>query len=118
MTDYGGMGGVQGGRPRDETDRSAVAVESSLGDALRADGSLCIELWSALSNQDWRHENGDTAGYSFRAAGDLVAAVIGRGDYMDWYCSGEPGVVSERIRAALAREGWTPTEQNRYNGSP
>lgn len=44
---------------------------------------------------------------SFRAAGDLIAAILGRGDYMDWYCSGQYATVSERIDSAMSAEGWT-----------
>lgn len=107
MTDFGGLGGISGGRPRDETDLFETAVDRALGEQMRADDSLCREMWSALANVDWTHENGDTAGYSFRAAGDLIAAIIGRGDYMDWYCSGPYATVSERIDRALQSEGWT-----------
>ena len=97
---------MSGGRVRDEADLFEEAVDRALGEQMRADESLCREMWSALANVDWTHENGDTAGYSFRAAGDLIAAIIGRGDYMDWYCSGPYATVSERIERAMSAEGW------------
>lgn len=112
MAEYGGMGGISGGRELDDTDAFEAAVSRALGATMRTDDALCCEMWSALANQDWKHVNGDTAGYSFRAAGDLIAAVIGRGDYMDWYCSGPYADVSERIEVALAAEGWTPEDDD------
>lgn len=119
MTAYGGLGGVSGGRPFDPDDAFEAAVNRALGDRLRAceargwyaaagPYTIAEQLWGALANRDWTHTNGDTAGYSFRAAGDLIAAVRGSGDYMDWYCSGPEGTVSDEIAAAMAREGWAP----------
>jgi len=107
MPDFGGLGGIRGGRPLNAEDLFEAAVNRALGEQMRHDDSLCREMWSALANVDWTHENSDTAGYSFRAAGDLIAAIIGRGDYMDWYCSGPYAVVSERIERAMMAEGWT-----------
>lgn len=107
MTDFGGLGGIEGGRPFNPTDLFEATVERVLGPAMRQDPSLAKEMWSALANVDWTHVNGDTAGYSFRAAGDLVAAIMGQGDYMDWYCCGPLAFVSDRIADALEAEGWT-----------
>lgn len=107
MADYGGFGGIWGTRGLEPGNKFEEAVEHQLGDKIRSDDKLAIAMWSALANVDWKNTNGDTAGYSFRAAGDLVAAIRGSGVYMDWYCSGPDGVVSEEIAGALAKEGWT-----------
>lgn len=113
MTDYGGLGGVSGGRTIDEDDKFEVMIDESFGDQLRTEGrtgDLGKEIWSALANTDWKHTSGDTAGYSFRAAGDLIAAIVGEGDYMDWYCSGPYETVSARVHQAFEKKGWTLVE--------
>ena len=109
-TTFGGLGGLSDGRAIDAGDLFEAAVNRCLGDAIRADDAVAREMWCALSNMDWQHANGDTAGYSFRAAGDLVAAIRGKGNYMDWYCCGRDGIVSVRIADAMAKEGWTPED--------
>jgi hypothetical protein len=108
MTAYGGWGGAPGGRPIDHTDAFEVAVNRALGDRIRSDVTVGHAMWSALTNIDWRHASGDTASYSFRAAGDLVAAIRGSGDYLDWYAESDYAVVSPEIAAAMKAEGWEP----------
>lgn len=107
MTDYGGMGGLTDGRPHNPEDKFEAAVERALGEKIRADDEIAKAMWCALANVDWFHpESGDSAGYSFRAAGDLVAAIRGTGNYMDWYCCGPDGRVVEIISRAMKKEGW------------
>jgi hypothetical protein len=107
MTDYGGLGGIGGGRGLNEGDAFEMALNRALGDEMRKRDDLCAQIWSALANVNWTHENGETASYSFRAAGDLVAAIKGSGDYMDWYCSGPYATVSAEIADAMKAEGWS-----------
>lgn len=115
MTDYGGCGGITGGRPRDERDEFENAVARCMGDRIRASKpggrwhsgeSFAARLWGTMANAGFVHENGDTAGYSFRAAGDLIAAIRGEGDYMDWYCSAEYDLRDPEVLALLGAEGW------------
>lgn len=122
MADFGGLGGVWGGRERNTEDLFEAAIERCFGKQLRDEGmgegwpaydkprKLGQRIWGSLANVDWAHENGDTASYSFRAAGDLIASIVGAGDYMDWYCSAPDGCVDEQVAEELAKEGWRPTQ--------
>jgi len=73
------------------------------------------EVWPLLQGQTWR--------CSWRYAGGIVADMLERGDYMDWYCSGiqDPdivaaqgyvgeGEVTEEIREDFMRMGWCVVE--------
>ena len=102
------MGGILEGRPLHEDDAFEAMVERTLGDIVRGDAIVSRKLWSALSNVQWQHATHGNVSYSFRAAGDLVSALIGDGCYLDWYCSGPSGEVAEEIREAFATEGWVP----------
>lgn len=86
-----------------------LTVERELGERIRADGAEAVAMWSALANVEWHHAGGGVVSYSFRSAGDLVAWLREDGDYLDWYCSGEPGLVSVAIAETLAMQGWTPS---------
>ncbi|PIW26880.1 MAG: hypothetical protein COW30_12940 [Rhodospirillales bacterium CG15_BIG_FIL_POST_REV_8_21_14_020_66_15] len=107
MAEYGGWGGLDETRGVDPEDAFEMAVVRAMGDRIRANDEAAAAMWSALANVDWRHpETGDNASYTFRAAGDMIAAIRGQGTYMDWYCCGPSGTVSDEIAAAMALEGW------------
>jgi hypothetical protein len=109
MTAYGGWGGVEGGRALDPDDAFEMAVERALGARIRADEATARAMWSALANVEWRHVDGDEASYSFRAAGDMIAAIRGGGDYMDWYCCGPYATIRADIADVMRAQGWAPT---------
>lgn len=73
------------------------------------------EIWDILQDKIWA--------CSWRAAGGIIADMIGEGSYTDWYCSGiaydydvikdetyqfkDEGVVTPEIKADLLKLGWT-----------
>lgn len=112
MSSFGGTGGVWDGREVNKTDLFEVAINETLGYLMRSDDDLCKEVWCALANTGWRNLEGDDALYSYRAAGDLVAAIKGTGMYTDWYCCGIPKTISERVEIALNSVGWFHDESH------
>jgi hypothetical protein len=108
MTQFGGMGGLTVGRGLNEEDAFEMEVNRALGAKIRGSQRFACAMWCALANIVWHHDNGDTAAYSFRAAGDMITAVRrDGGNYMDWYCCGPDGVVTDEITEAMKVEGWT-----------
>jgi hypothetical protein len=76
---------------------------------LKENENFGIELWSAMANVDWYHKDDPDKfdrGYSFRAAGSLIASMLDSGCYLDWYCSGPISSVSEYIAEKMASKGW------------
>ena len=64
------------------------------------------DVWPLLKNQTWS--------CSWRYAGGIVAHMDGKGDYIDWYCSGIRGDSSEEELSKLTQEqrdkyGWYQT---------
>lgn len=91
----------------DGYDEFEAMIKRTLGDEMKSNDAACIELWCALANVDWyQPEKHFAVSYSFRAAGGMIADVIERGNYMDWYCSGSYPDVSDRIQRAFKKEGW------------
>jgi len=84
-----------------------AAVHRALGERIKADEQMARDMWSALANVDWKHKDGEAPGFSFRTAGGFIAEIRGSGDYMDWYCSGQAGTVTQEIEKAMLAEGWT-----------
>lgn len=82
-------------------------VNEVLGDQVRESVEASKALWSALTNTVWCHgEKEYCVLYTFRSAGDLVAAIRGGGTYHYWYCASWPGVVSGEICRAMESKGW------------
>jgi hypothetical protein len=76
---------------------------------LKEDEDFGCELWSAIANVHWLHDDDETktaCGRSFRGAGSLIASMLGKGTYTDWYCSGPYCTVSGYIAETMASRGW------------
>jgi hypothetical protein len=71
-----------------------------------------LDTWPILKNQRWS--------CSWRHSGGIIADMLGKGDYIDWYCSGigpgddsgyvAEGVVTDEIRKDLQDLGWSAVE--------
>jgi hypothetical protein len=84
-------------------------LAKALGDKIKEDDDVARSVYAALCNVDWEHEKGTQFGCSWRHAGDIIAEIRERGDYLDWYCSGNEGVVDDAVAEAMALLGWLST---------
>ena len=80
----------------------------SLANRARDDREFAVELYAALCNAEWRHDDGaGWSGGTWRYVGGLVADLRGRGEgYLDFYCSGGEGEITDRVAEAMAVLGW------------
>jgi hypothetical protein len=84
-------------------------VLRTLSERVRTDDAFAYELYGALCNVRWRRRDVDSepVSMSWRYAGSVVAHLACKGGcYLDYYCSGNEGAVSPRIRDALRPLGW------------
>lgn len=99
------------GQPSSRAYRPYKAFEATidhlLGERVRSNGACGVDLWCALANVRWSGPDGMDVSYGLRRAGEVVSWVREEGDYLTWYCSGEPGHVATWIEEALAIAGWT-----------
>ena len=101
------LGGLKYTRKVDFNDSFESLVFNLFSASVQELDYKASELWGALSNVSWFEVGTDNeVGYSFRAAGDLVAAIRGEGDYLDWYCSGPAGEVPDWIEVPMEAAGW------------
>jgi hypothetical protein len=86
-------------------------------------------IYAALCNMRWQRIDvmpllkDEYWSCSWRSAGGVVADMLGKGDYIDWYCSGirnreddhvdngfvPEGVVTDEIREDFGAIGWQPS---------
>ena len=126
-------------RPENDLEYDLRTTEWILAKA-RASDSYAQNIYAALSNMRWQKLDvfpilkDEFWSCSWRSAGGIVANMLQKGDYMDWYCSGMGGlnrecdddetneqwqkrtgyvpesVVTEEIRADFQKLGWVPSE--------
>ena len=78
-----------------------------IGEKMRHDDELCVRVWESLTNIKWVNESlGGRYSFTFRTAGGLIADIIDRGSYMDWYCSGTSGKSCPELEVLFNSYGW------------
>jgi|GEM_PF-4975015 len=63
-------------------------------------------LYRALENSTWRHLDGTECVFGMRSTGEIVASLVGSGDYLSFYMSGPSGVLDEEVIQDLRALGW------------
>ena len=101
----------------------------------RTSDSYAQNIYAAMCNIRWQKLDAfpilkdEYWSCSWRSAGGIVADMLEKGDYIDWYCSGigneesgyglsskrangyvPEGTVTEEIREDFQKLGWTPSE--------
>lgn len=80
-------------------------------DKAKASDAYAQNIYAALCNQDWQRNEvwpllrGETYSCSWRYAGGIVADMLEKGDYIDWYCSGIKGDITEEQIASALEQG-------------
>lgn len=79
---------------------------------VRASRQYGQKLYAALCNNEfikremWQLLKEETWSCSWRYAGGILADMLEEGDYMDWYCSGNEGVVDPEVQNDLYNLDW------------
>jgi hypothetical protein len=95
---------------------------------VREDEVYAQNLYAAMCNREFTKNEvfpilkEEAWGCSWRYAGGIIADMQGKGDYIDWYCSGSlaagtPGfvdeaVVTDEIRNDLLKLGWLVNDKD------
>ena len=95
-------------------------IRKLLSQKIIEDYDFALDIYAALCNTGWIRNNSapdDRAVFfSWRYAGGIVASIRGNFDsmnYMDFYCSGNEGIVSNDVLSTMAEIGWAPISAER-----
>ena len=80
-------------------------------DKAKARDAYAQNIYAALCNQPWQKNDvwpllkDETYSCSWRYAGGIIADMLETGDYIDWYCSGIKGELTEEQIASALEKG-------------
>jgi hypothetical protein len=78
----------------------------SLIEKIQENDEYAVDVYRALCNMQWKKGN-KLYSCSWRYAGGLVAQIREKGEsYLDFYCAGREGEVSDEVEADLNKLGW------------
>jgi hypothetical protein len=108
----------------------------ALVEKIKSRDDYAQNLYAAFCNMQWQRTetfpilSNELWSVSWRSAGGVIAGIRGRGDYLDWYCSGMGGLswyetddegqwladkkfvpettITDEIREDLRQLGWHP----------
>lgn len=90
-----------------------VLHTADLCEKIGTDRQYAQQFYAGLCNNVFHKKGEDTVfSCSWRTAGELVAQVLGAGDYLDWYGSGyipgatAEGTITTDVQADLEKMGW------------
>jgi len=87
-----------------------ILANHTIQERARTDAAFAVDLYRALSNNEFFRINGGAEAGSFacswRYAGGLISRLVGTGTYLDYYCSGDEGTITEEITTLFAEMGW------------
>ena len=83
----------------------------TLKDRMVSDDKFAKDIYGALCNMRWQRKDDEKNIYScsWRYAGGLVSDIRDKGEYyLDYYCSGNEGMVTEEVKKEFDKLGWKP----------
>lgn len=88
-----------------------IELQEVFGLQAAGDDKLAVEIYRALCNVSWEHEDGSRYSGTWRYAGEVVADLRQKEEsYLDFYCSGGEGTVSDYVEESLRERGWSHSE--------
>ena len=88
-------------------------------DKVRGNEQYARDLYAALCNNQFQRQDvmpvlrDQRWSCTWRYAGGIIADMMGQGDYIDWYCAGREGEVTDEVREDLLRLGWRVCDDRR-----
>jgi len=85
-------------------------VEICLSEKLKSNDEYAVDFYRAICNMRWR-KGESVYSCTWRYAGEFIARLRDQGeDYLDFYCSGGEGRVSNEVELDLQDLGWMKFE--------
>ena len=67
--------------------------------------NYCKDLYAALCNNEFI-KGSKTCSYTWRTIGGIISHILEKGDYIDWYLSGNEGFITDEVKQDLENMGW------------